>query len=521
MKKAKFISIRSKLVFLLSLSASIALLVSSVAVFLHTYDHLKIMSKTSISNTAQILAENLMAPIEFGDPDSAILLLNTLKINSIIDGAFIIDAKNEEFASFVNKNKEKAVIKAKLNSLYKVKDTKKFIDFIDSDNIIVSVPMLSDNKYIASFSIIASTNDLNKSVQNQLIVQLIVFILSLIIIILLATKLQKIFTRPIFALKDAMGEVTENSNYKVHVKNNSNDEFGVLIDGFNTMIDTIENQTAAVYKAKKELELIHKHTRESIEYAAIIQSSLIPDNNLFRKYFQEYFVMWHPKDTVGGDIYFFNELRNDDECLILCIDCTGHGVPGAFVTMLVKAVESELIAEIFNNPDMEISTAWVMGFFNNQLKKLLKQDNLNSISNVGWDGSVFYYNKKLKVIKFSGAESPFFYRKPDGKIVTVKGTRKSVGYKQCPFDYKYKETVIENVEEGTKVFLTTDGYLDQNGGEKGFPFGKKRFIQIIEDYGAESMPDLQEMFMYEMAEWEDQVENNDRNDDMTVIGFTI
>jgi serine phosphatase RsbU (regulator of sigma subunit) len=88
-------------------------------------------------------------------------------------------------------------------------------------------------------------------------------------------------------------------------------------------------------------------------------------------------------------------------------------------------------------------------------------------------------------------------------------------------DYKYKETVIENVEEGTKVFLTTDGYLDQNGGEKGFPFGKKRFIQIIEDYGEESMADLQEMFMYEMAEWEEQVENNDRNDDMTVIGFTI
>ncbi len=276
-----------------------------------------------------------------------------------------------------------------------------------------------------------------------------------------------------------------------------------------------------VEAANKDLSDVLKHTKESIEYAALIQSSLIPSNNIFRKYFQEYFVIWHPKDTVGGDIYLFNELRDENECLILCVDCTGHGVPGAFVTMLVKAVEAQLMAEIYNNPDMEISTAWVMGFYNNKLKKMLKQDNPDSVSNVGWDGSVFYYNKKTKVIKFSGAESPFFYRKPDGEIVTVKGTRKSVGYKQCSFDYEYKETIIENVEEGTKIFLTTDGYLDQNGGPKDFPFGKKRFIQIIEDYGEESMADLQEMFMYEMAEWEDQIENNDRNDDMTVIGFTI
>ena len=271
---------------------------------------------------------------------------------------------------------------------------------------------------------------------------------------------------------------------------------------------------------KKKVDNILAHTRESIEYAALIQSSLIPDNHIFRKYFEEYFVIWHPKDTVGGDIYLFNELRTPDECLIFCIDCTGHGVPGAFVTMLVKAVEAQLMAEIFNNPDMVISTAWVMGFFNNKLKKLLKQDNPESISNVGWDGSVLYYNKKDMVIKFSGAESPFFYRKPDGEIITVKGTRKSVGYKQCPFDFEYKESVIE-VEKGTKIYLTTDGYLDQNGGEKDFPFGKKRFIDIIENYGAETMADQQEMFMYEMSEYEEMKEDNDRNDDMTVIGITL
>jgi len=520
MQKSKFRSIRSKLIFLLALSAGIALSISSVAIFLNTTNELKTMSKTSLLNTADILAKNLTAPIEFDDPDSAKMLLDTLEVDSSIEGAFITDAENKLFASFISKNTNLKSAKTKLDNLYKTNKPQKNIAFIDSDNIIISVPILIEDNYVASFSIVATTDRLNEMVENQLLMLLMVSIISLVIIVIIAMKLQKIFTEPIFALRDSMREVTKNSNYQVHVDKKNNDEFGELFRGFNTMIDTIYEQSEIVQKAKKEVEDIHKHTRESIEYAAIIQSSLIPENNIFRKYFQEFFVIWHPKDTVGGDIYLVNELRDNNELLILCVDCTGHGVPGAFVTMLVKAVEAQLMAEIFNNPDMEISTAWVMGFFNNKLKKLLKQDTPDSVSNVGWDGSVLYYNKKDMIMKFSGAESPMFYRKPDGEIVTLKGTRKSVGYKQCPYDFKYKEITFE-VEKGTKVYLTTDGYLDQNGGDKDFPFGKKKFLKIIEDYGVETMADQQEMFMYEMAEYEEMIPNNDRNDDMTVIGFTV
>ena len=102
----------------------------------------------------------------------------------------------------------------------------------------------------------------------------------------------------------------------------------------------------------------------------------------------------------------------------------------------------------------------------------------------------------------------------------IKGNRYSVGYKNCDADYEYKEIIIP-VSEGMKFYCTTDGYLDQNGGEKGFPFGKKRFGNIIKEFHADSMADQQEMFLYEMASYEEQVTDNDRNDDMTVIGLTI
>ena len=288
------------------------------------------------------------------------------------------------------------------------------------------------------------------------------------------------------------------------------------VDSYIGMVTDISKQKII----ENEVRTVHKQTRDSIEYAALIQGALIPDNNLLGNYFKDYFVIWHPKDTVGGDIYLFNELRNDDECLLMYIDCTGHGVPGAFVTMLVKAVEREIVSIIKNNKDMEVSPAWIMRYFNRTMKILLKQETKNSLSNVGWDGGIIYYNRKQQILKFAGAETPLFYIDTDGTFNTIKGNRYSVGYKKCDMDYEYKETIIE-VEEGMKFYCTTDGYLDQNGGEKDFPFGKKRFGNIIKDYHTYSMFEQEEIFLYEMNRYENMIVNNDRNDDMTVISFEI
>jgi len=271
---------------------------------------------------------------------------------------------------------------------------------------------------------------------------------------------------------------------------------------------------------ENKIQEVYKHTKESIQYAALIQSAILPEYNLFSNYFKDFFALWYPKDTVGGDIYLFHELRHEDECLLMFIDCTGHGVPGAFVTMLVKAVETQIITEIMTNPAMDISPAWIMSYFNKSLKKLLNQETKDSILNVGWDGGIIYYNRKKQILKFAGAETPLFYIDENKEFQTIKGNRYSVGYKKCDVNYKYKEAIL-NVQEGMKFYCTTDGYLDQNGGEKDFPFGKKRFGNIIKEWHEEPMAEQQEVFLMEMANYEDMVENNNRNDDMTVIAFEI
>ena len=315
-------------------------------------------------------------------------------------------------------------------------------------------------------------------------------------------------------------------NYEEVFKTKTNKEFTALLsvtpityhneDCYIGMITDISK----IKEMENQLRLIHKHTSDSIEYASLIQSAALPDNKMMQQYFQDQFVIWHPKDTVGGDIYLFNHLRDKNECLLMVIDCTGHGVPGAFVTMLVKAVETQIMSEIMNNKSIEISPAWIMQYLNKTLKRLLKQEDENSVSNAGLDGGIIYYNKQDKILKFCGAETPLFYVNTKGELTTIKGDRYSVGYKKCDANYEYKEHIIK-VEDGMKFYCTTDGYLDQNGGEKGFPFGKKRFMNLIKEYYHESMADQQEIFLYEMADYQEMIKDNEPNDDVTLIGFTI
>ena len=266
-----------------------------------------------------------------------------------------------------------------------------------------------------------------------------------------------------------------------------------------------------------EIRNIHKHTKDSIEYAALIQGALIPDNNIFNKYFRDYFTIWEPKDIVGGDIYLFEELRNKDECLVMVIDCTGHGVPGAFVTMLVKAIERQVIAKINNDINIDVSPAWILAYFNKTMKKLLKQESKESLSNAGFDGGVIYFNKKENILKFAGAETPLFYFDENGEFKTIKGSRHSIGYKKSDVNFVFKDHIID-IKDEMQFYLTTDGYLDQNGGEKSFPFGKKQFSRIIKENYGEPLENQKQILIKELHNYQ---RDEERNDDITLVGFTI
>lgn len=283
-------------------------------------------------------------------------------------------------------------------------------------------------------------------------------------------------------------------------------------DAFIGMIVDISKQK----EIEEEIRQIHEHTQSSIEYASLIQHTLIPEKELFSKYFKDHFTLWNPKDIVGGDIYLFEELRNENECLLMVIDCTGHGVPGAFVTMLVKAIERQITSKIINSNE-GVSPAKILSVFNKSMKHLLKQEDTESVSNAGFDGGILYYNKREGFIKYAGAETPLFYTDSMNELKMIKGDRHSIGYKKSSVDFEFKEHVLE-VEAGMQFYLTTDGYLDQNGGEKGFPFGKKRFKTVLNDNKDKPMDKQKKILLENLGAYQ---KTEERNDDIAIVGVKI
>jgi len=259
----------------------------------------------------------------------------------------------------------------------------------------------------------------------------------------------------------------------------------------------------------KEIKKLHELTMDSIKYASFIQYAILPPKSLFDEAFEDYFIIWEPKNIVGGDIYLLEKI-SQNEYVLMVIDATGHGVAGAFMTMLIKAIERQVI---YNLNGKEISPAKILFEFNKNIKTILHQFDKNSSSNAGFDGGVAYINLESKTIKFAGAHVSLFYV-DEGEVKTIKGDRYSVGYRQCDINYEYKEYELSFEKEA--FYITTDGFLDQNGGEKGFPFGKRRFKEIIKHNYGKPFDVQKEIFKNELKIYQ---KNYERNDDITIIGF--
>ena len=261
---------------------------------------------------------------------------------------------------------------------------------------------------------------------------------------------------------------------------------------------------------KYEIEKSHNLINDSINYAALIQSSILPDENILRNFCLDSFVYWKPKDTVGGDIYFIRQIT-PDEVIIMIIDGAGHGVPGAFLTMLFKAIEERIAAEIKSGiltPD----PGELLSYFNKSIKIMLRQEKRSS-SNAGFDGAILYYNKKTNQCKFAGAKTPLYIIN-DGKMEVIKSDRKSVGFSRTKIEQTYTQHEV-SIKKGTKLYITTDGILDQEG-KDGDRFGKKRFEKLILDICDKPFNEQSSVIQKQLSKFEGTCQ---QSDDITITGF--
>ena len=277
------------------------------------------------------------------------------------------------------------------------------------------------------------------------------------------------------------------------------------------LIAKIKAIFVVIETAKKEIEGLHQQTKDSIEYASIIQRALLPNENILGKHFEDFFILWQPRDVIGGDIYLIKEL-NKDEVILMLIDCTGHGVPGAFVTMLVKAIEHQATSVIDHSSG--INPASILSQFNQRFKQLLQQEKMDSESNVGFDGVILHVNQHQRTATFAGANSPLFILQND-KLRVIKGDKHSIGYKNSDVAFEFTNHHID-ISQPSKIYISTDGYIDQTGGEKGFPYGTKKFTELLCNISKQSFSEQKQCLIEGLLQYENQ-----RKDDISLIGFLV
>jgi serine phosphatase RsbU (regulator of sigma subunit) len=212
-------------------------------------------------------------------------------------------------------------------------------------------------------------------------------------------------------------------------------------------------------------------TVQSIQYAKRIQESMLYSFEEFSHLINDFFVLYKPKDIVSGDFYSFFE--KDDSIIVVCADCTGHGVPGALMSVLGKSLLSQIINEKGITEPSQILSQLNQGI-------ILALNQKATSGNDGMDVAIVQIKKSANglLAEFCGANRPLFILR-NGKVNEIKGNKNPIGGHHSDINQLYLPFSL-NLESGDRLFLTTDGFLDQFGGPDNKKLMRKRFIAEIE-----------------------------------------
>lgn len=270
----------------------------------------------------------------------------------------------------------------------------------------------------------------------------------------------------------------------------------------------IKQRTAVIEEQVHLLEHQKQEITDSINYAQRIQQSILPSFKEINETYENGFIFFQPKDIVSGDFYWFKKI-NSEEFLLACADCTGHGVPGAFMSMIC----SEKLSEGFAHSS---SPEKILFYANNGIKEALRQNQQEEgKSKDGMEIALIRYNIVTKKISYSGANRPIWIIKSNtSNLLETKPTKASIAsFTETNFEYELHEFVLETND---MVYLTTDGFPDQFGGPDGRKFMTKNMKTFL--VGVSSLPikEQEKLVSDKINSWMGTVE---QVDDLLVIGL--
>ncbi|MDT8446542.1 MAG: SpoIIE family protein phosphatase [bacterium] len=244
--------------------------------------------------------------------------------------------------------------------------------------------------------------------------------------------------------------------------------------------DTVEARTLELdeknhqlEEALENLQLFHQQMVDSIHYAHRLQQAVLPHPERLKEILPESYWFSEAKEIVGGDFYY---LWTEPQYLVLGIfDCTGHGIPGALMTMTAATVLRHILAD-----GTALGPAEIFKQLDRGLRDALQKSQQADENDEGLDGALLVVHWSQRRLVFAGAHLPLAYMDPEGPLVWLNGTRQSVGYHSSQEPLEITEQVLE-LKPGRRYYLFTDGCFDQKGGISGFPMGKGQWRSWLEE----------------------------------------
>ncbi len=257
---------------------------------------------------------------------------------------------------------------------------------------------------------------------------------------------------------------------------------------------------------KVELELKDKNITDSLIYAQRIQEALLPSETYFRKHFADSFILFKPKDIVSGDFYWIGE--KDEKVFVVAADCTGHGVPGALMSM----IGLKIIEKTINEDNIEVPSG-ILAVMNKGLEKTFSREkNIGTIIRDGMDIGLCVIDRKRKKLEYAGAFLPLYLIR-DGSLVEIMADKIIIGMN--PEGLPYTDHELDLLDDDI-FYIFSDGYVDQFGGTENKKFMYRRFRYLLMTIHNFPVNDQKAILEENIKTW---MGINEQVDDMMVIGF--
>ncbi len=272
--------------------------------------------------------------------------------------------------------------------------------------------------------------------------------------------------------------------------------------------DEIEKKNLILESSQQIIAAKNERIISSIEYAQTIQQAILPHEAQLSQFFKDHFVVFLPKDIVSGDFFWFS--ADQDTVFAAVIDCTGHGVPGSFMSLIGNTLLNQIVNE-WHTHDPSL----ILEYLNQKIRKALQQDETQSKSHASMDVCLVKINRATHRVTFAGANRPLLVIK-DGKLEKIAGDRKSVGGYQRESNRYYTNHEL-NLDNSSYIYLTTDGFIDQMNADKR-KFGQKQLLELLLENHSQPMNSQKSILLNIFDSYKQEVE---QIDDICILGIKI